>query len=109
MVYEIELLVRVQATMRYWLTCAMSGPVVRRAASCALIVGPLLIAINHGDAIVTGDVSEGRLLRMTLTLLVPYAVSTFSSVQALRARDGAEPSVSAPLYTHLRQDSDHHV
>lgn len=73
----------------------MAGPVVRRAVASALVVGPLLIAINHGDAIVKGDVTGSRLLRIALTVLVPYAVSTFSSVQATRARD-AERSLSAP-------------
>jgi hypothetical protein len=95
--------------MRYWFTCATARPVVRRAVACALIVGPILIAINHGDAIVNGDISAGRLLKIALTVLVPYGVSTFSSVQARRARDGAEPSVSATLYTHVRQNSEHNV
>ncbi len=44
--------------------------------------GPL--AINHGDAIVGNDVSGDRVLKMILTLFVPYAVSTSSSVAAMR-------------------------
>jgi hypothetical protein len=47
-------------------------------------VGPILIAINHGDAIVRGDVSLPRFGRMLLTILVPYTVSTVSSVAAIR-------------------------
>lgn len=72
--------------MRTWLACATARPVVRRAVACALIVGPILIAINHGDALLHADVSGGRLLRMVLTMFVPYAVSTFSSAQAMAAR-----------------------
>jgi hypothetical protein len=57
-----------------------------------------------------GDVSGSRLLRIALTVLVPYAVSTFSSVQAARASlDRVEPSLSATLFTQLRQDSERHV
>jgi hypothetical protein len=41
---------------------------------------------NHGDALVQGELDPGRLLKMGLTLLVPYTVSTLSSVQALRGR-----------------------
>lgn len=63
----------------------MERLVVRRALVSALCVGPILIAINHGDAIVNGDLSGGRILRMALTLIVPYAVSTVSSVQATAA------------------------
>jgi hypothetical protein len=59
--------------------------IVRRALRYAVIVGTILITINHGDAILRGDVSTGRLLRMVLTCMVPYCVSTASSVEATRA------------------------
>jgi len=52
------------------------------AGSGAAIVGPILIAINHGHDLLAGEVSGPSLLRMALTVLVPYCVSTFSSVQA---------------------------
>ena len=65
---------------------ALSPPVVRRAFGYAVVVGALLIAINHGDALLGGDVDAGRLWKMGLTVLVPYAVSTLSSVGALRGR-----------------------
>ncbi len=53
-----------------------------RSTKVALLVGAALIAINHGDAILAGDVDRGRLLKMALTVLVPYLVSTFASVGA---------------------------
>jgi hypothetical protein len=67
-----------------WLALATSRAVVRRATVIALIVGSILVIINHGDAIVRGDFSAGRLLRIVLTVGVPYCVSTYSSVSALR-------------------------
>ncbi len=67
-----------------WLRLATTRSIVRRAAKVAFVVGAVLIAINHGDAILRGDVSLGRFLRMILTVLVPYCVSTYSSVEALR-------------------------
>jgi hypothetical protein len=70
-----------------WIDSATRPAVVRRALKYALIVGTLLILINHGDAILRGDVSIDRLLRMGLTTLVPYAVSTLSSVEALRSAE----------------------
>jgi hypothetical protein len=65
-----------------WLAVAASPRVVRRAAAYAVVVGAVLIAINHGDSILAGDVPRERLWRMGLTVVVPYVVSTLSSVGA---------------------------
>ncbi len=70
--------------MAAWLGIALEPAVVRRALAFAVIVGALLIAINHGDAILAGELGAGRLLKMGLTTLVPYVVSTLSSVSATR-------------------------
>ena len=70
--------------VKAWLKAATADAVMRRALASALIVGPILIAINHGDAIVRGELSPGPLLKMLLTMVVPYCVSTVSSVQATR-------------------------
>jgi hypothetical protein len=69
-----------------WLQLAIDRSVVRRACRMALLVGSVLVAINHGDALLRGDVSAGRWWRMLLTMAVPYGVSTYSSVSALRER-----------------------
>jgi len=69
-----------------WFQVATSAQVVRRALKYAVVVGAILIAINHGDALLAGQLDSGRLFRMTLTVLVPYAVSTLSSVEAVRSR-----------------------
>ncbi|MCH7709689.1 MAG: nitrate/nitrite transporter NrtS [Myxococcales bacterium] len=50
----------------------------------ALVVGPILIFINHGDSILQGEIGPVRALKMAFTMAVPYLVSTFSSVGALR-------------------------
>ncbi len=68
-----------------WLSLATRGDIVRRASRTALVVGTLLIAINYGDALFGGTVSMVQALKMTMTVFVPYAVSTYSSVGALRA------------------------
>lgn len=69
--------------MPRWLQLALSGSVVRRGLKFALVVGTVLVAINHGDALLRGDITGGRLLRIALTVTVPYLVSTISSVAAL--------------------------
>ena len=70
--------------MNNWFRLAIGRTVVRRACFYAVCVGTLLIAINHGDAILRADISVARVLRMVLTAIGPYAVSTASSVSALR-------------------------
>jgi hypothetical protein len=70
------------------LQLAASGAVVRRALVYAVVVGAILIAINHADALARGDFDMIRGLKMGLTVLVPYTVSTLSSVQALRGQAG---------------------
>jgi hypothetical protein len=71
---------------RGFLELALRRDVVRRALLFAVVVGAILIGINHGDALLAGDLEPRRLLKLGLTVLVPYTVSTLSSVSALRAR-----------------------
>lgn len=66
------------------LSVALRPDVVRRALGYAVGVGAVLVAINHGDAIWRGDVSSATLVKILLTVCVPYCVSTASSVAALR-------------------------
>ena len=69
--------------MRRWVRLATSAAVVRRALKFAVVVGAVLISINHGDALLKGEVDGPRVAKMVLTVFVPYAVSTASSVAAL--------------------------
>jgi hypothetical protein len=69
--------------MKDWLSLCFTKPIVRRAFLTSLVVGAILIAINHGSAILAGEVDADRLLKIALTALVPYLVSTLSSVSAL--------------------------
>ena len=70
--------------VRDWLDLAFSLPIRRRALRFVVIVGAVLITINHGDALLHGDIDGTRLARILLTRVVPYVVSTVSSVAAIR-------------------------
>jgi hypothetical protein len=70
------------------LELAFSRNVVRRALAYAVVVGAVLISINHGDAILRGDIDATRWIKMGLTVMVPYCVSTLSSVGATREAQG---------------------
>jgi hypothetical protein len=76
------------AAMKIWLTLCFTSPVMRRALWTALIVGTILILINHGNAILKGEVDLTRILQMCLTVIVPYIVSTVSSVSTLMSIEG---------------------
>jgi len=69
--------------------------VVRRALGFAVGVGSVLIAINHGDAIWAGEVGSKRWVQIGLTVLVPYCVSTASSVMAARQAAQDRPAAGA--------------
>ncbi|GAB4370717.1 MAG: hypothetical protein Kow0062_05650 [Acidobacteriota bacterium] len=63
---------------------AFRRDVVRRSLVYAVIVGGILVAINHGTALLAGQLDSSRVWRIALTVVVPYIVSTSSSVGALR-------------------------
>jgi len=63
---------------------AREPAIVQRALKYAIVVGAVLIAINHGDALLRGDLDAVRLFRIGLTVVVLYCVSTASSVEAIR-------------------------
>lgn len=67
-----------------WLRLAFSGPVWRRAIKVAVLVGPILVVVNQGDVILQGGMNVVCIVKIGLTFMVPYLVSTFSSVAALQ-------------------------
>ena len=59
--------------------------VVTRAIKVAIIVGTILAFINHGDKMLNMALSSQDWFKVILTYLVPYSVSTWSAVGAIRA------------------------
>ena len=81
---------------RDWIRLALSPATVLRGLKFSFLVGPIYIVINHGDAILRGDIDGTRALKMVLTMLVPFCVSIFSSILTVRhlhrVRHAAGPS-----------------
>ena len=75
--------------MREWLVIATEKTVVRRALLYSLVIGPVLIAINHGQNIWLGELELGSLLQILMTVMLPYIVTTMSSVSALKKIKGS--------------------
>ena len=69
--------------------------VFRRALIVAMIVGPILALINHGDAIMAGMLTEAAILKILITFAVPFCVSLISSLLTIReaVKQGAEPTI----------------
>jgi hypothetical protein len=63
------------------LRCAASDPaLVRRSSLVALIVGSVLTAINHGDALLGGSWTATLAWKVPLTFLVPFLVATWGAL-----------------------------
>ena len=73
--------------MQSWIATAFRADIVRRSRKVALLVGTILIAINYGDRIWQGNVGALEIFKMVLTYCVPYCVSTYASVSAVRAAE----------------------
>lgn len=74
-----------QAEKGYW-AIATSTPVVTRASKVALIVGTILALINHGENIMSLSLSTSDYFKVLLTYVVPFCVSTWSAVAAIKAK-----------------------
>ncbi len=76
------------AACKRWVHAALSPAVARRSTKVSLLVGTLLVSINHGDLLLSGNVSSALFWKIPMTFCVPYAVSTYAAVDALRASGG---------------------
>ena len=65
--------------MADWLQLAMRRDIVFRSLRIAAVVGSILVAINYGDKLVTGEILPIEFAKMFLT----YCVSTYASVSAV--------------------------
>lgn len=83
------------ARLPAFLDVARRREVVVRAAGYMVVVGTVLMLINHADALMMGNVGAARVAKILLTYLVPYTVSTCSSVQAVR--DTIKAEIAAEL------------
>ena len=66
---------------RRCLRCAMRyRPMQRRSALTALVVGTILVAINQGTTLATGEFPVALLWQIPLTYLVPFGVATWGAL-----------------------------
>jgi hypothetical protein len=58
-----------------------------RGVKFSVVVGTILVAINHLDCCLFGKQITDHLPKIILTYCVPYLVSSFSSAQAILQND----------------------
>jgi hypothetical protein len=63
---------------------AFEKTILLRSLRVSFLVGSLLMLINHGELIFAGAMESKHWLKVLLTFLVPYFVSTYSSVASCR-------------------------
>jgi len=73
-----------------WLNLATSSSVILRSFKIAMIVGTILVFINHADAIFNGELTINHYIKILLTYCVPYCVSTYASVDSMLNSDATE-------------------
>lgn len=67
------------------------GPLLRRSARVAAIVGAVLFLINQADVVLAGHLTFGVAAKVALTFLVPFSVATYAALAASRLPDAARP------------------
>ena len=68
-----------KSVLRWW-QIALKPTILKRALRVALLVGTILMVINHGDKLLWGGINSKDVIKICLTYIVPYSVSTYSSV-----------------------------
>jgi len=71
-------------SQKSFISLAFSRQVMSRAFKVALLVGTMLALINHGEKIISMSLSSQDFLKVVFTYLVPYGVSTWSAVEAIK-------------------------
>ncbi len=79
------------ATMLGWLRITMSKDIFNRSLKVGLVVGTILTLINFGDQLLQGVITPAMLWKIPMTYCVPFCVSTYASVTAVR-KDSCENS-----------------
>ena len=70
-------------TGQSWLQVATRQEVVARSLKVSMLVGTILVGINHGDVLLGAGLSSEMVWKVPLTYMVPYAVSTYAAVDAI--------------------------
>ena len=70
--------------MKAWIRIAIRKDIWTRGLKVSLVVGSLLVIINHWNTLFLGKLTFREGIEIVLTYFVPYGVSTYASVASIR-------------------------
>ncbi len=71
--------------MKDWFNTALRADVVTRSLKVASVVGTILALINYWDRLLPYSLDFNAWVKIAMTYCVPYCVSTYASVGAIRS------------------------
>ena len=84
------------SALRLFLRCSVKRSTVLRATGVALVITPILIAVNQWERIAAGAFDARFFGKVVMTFCVPYLVSTYSSARAESVQTLKNSGPSAP-------------
>lgn len=72
--------------VRRFLACFFKPETLYKSLKVALVVGPILIFINHIDTVLQGRVDLLCAMKMAMTFLVPFGVSGYATATTLMSQ-----------------------
>jgi hypothetical protein len=76
-------------------------PIVRKALRAAGVVGAVLIALHHGDELVSGHLKQRALVKALLTPLIPFGVTLLGAF--LQSRPAVPAAALRPGWAVVRR------
>jgi hypothetical protein len=83
-VFQFQL--RGEPRLRCWKCALAYRPMLQRSAIIAGVVGTLLLAINHGDAVLNSQWAPALAWKAPLTYVVPFIVASCGALLNSRIR-----------------------
>ncbi len=75
-------------SVRRFFSCFLKPETICKSIKVALVVGPILISINHIDTVIRGQVDLYCAVKMALTFMVPFCVSGYATATTMMAQSG---------------------
>lgn len=89
------------APWRARIAVAFSGQVVRKSILAAILVGSLLILLNQGDLLVSGQITGHLVLKSLITPLIPFCVTMLGAL--LNSGRSSRPEDLRPGWAAVRR------
>ena len=82
-----------------WYKTITNKSLIKRASVYAVVVGALLVSINHGNAILDNALNYTRVVQIILTIMVPFLVSITSSYLTIMKMGNVISGHSTRIYS----------